>query len=165
MHEKAPKNTASTAIMPLFPEVKEFLLNFKAYQTRCSAILGKKHKGDHIVRRSDGAKIDLNYLNNRLQKTLNRIDEPIVTLHELRHSTAILLRSLGYPDNVIMSWLRHADIQSTMHYAHDNMRVKMIAVGPMRQLFLENPGESENGILPFEFSSNGVATNPLAATN
>ncbi|WP_413815484.1 tyrosine-type recombinase/integrase [Christensenella hongkongensis] len=79
---------------------------------------------DIIIKRNDGKRFDLHYLNDRLKKILIQNNLPIVTLHELRHSTASLLRSMGFSVFEIQSWLRHSDIDATLLYAHDNLANK-----------------------------------------
>ena len=130
LHEKRPKSKASRAPMPLMPFVKSFLVRIKEYQEKCAEFYGNRFEENDYVccRKADGCPFGLDYLNKRLQKDLERINiEPVITQHELRHSTATLLRSLGFAEQEIQSWLRHADLETTIHYAHDNIKVKLRA--------------------------------------
>lgn len=142
VHEKKPKNKASCCSMPLLPIVKEFLVRLQQHQLLCEKMYGQAYtKNDYVLKRSDGLQPGLDYLNGRLKDTLVLLHEStIVTLHQLRHSTATLLRSIGMEDSTIQSWLRHADIQSTMHYAHDDgLTVKLIAGEQMNNIFVLEP--------------------------
>ncbi len=129
-HEKRPKSKASRAPMPLLPSVKSFLYRLREYQRKCAEFYGNRFaESDYVCcRRSDGSRFGLDHLNCRLQVDLRLLGiDPIITQHELRHSTATLLRSLGFPEQEIQSWLRHADLDTTMHYAHDNIKVRLRA--------------------------------------
>ncbi len=137
-HEKRPKSKASRAPMPLLPYVKSFLYRLREYQRKCAEFYGNRFvESDYICcRKSDGSRFGLDYLNGRLQKELRLLEiEPVITQHELRHSTATLLRSLGFAEQEIQSWLRHADLDTTMHYAHDNIKVRLRAGETLNSVF------------------------------
>lgn len=128
--EKRPKSKASRAPMPLLPVVKSFLIRLKQYQEKCAEFYGDCFTDSNYIccRKADGSRFGLDYINHRLKKDLKKLGiEPIITQHELRHSTATLLRSLGFAEQEIQSWLRHADLETTMHYAHDTVHVKVHA--------------------------------------
>lgn len=136
--EKQPKNKASRCAMPLIPSVKEYLLQLKARQAECAKFYGKQYQhNDYIVKRDNGEQIGMDYLNKRLQMLLEALEQPIVTLHELRHSTGTYLRSIGFSTQQIQSWLRHADIKSTMHYAHDTIELKTETANRMDSTFAQ----------------------------
>lgn len=135
-HEKNPKNRASKAAMPLVPQVKSFLLRLMNHREKCKKFYGDSYEDkDLLVSRDSGKRFGIHYLNKKLQKILAANNLPVVCLHELRHSTATLLRSLGYSAQEIQSWLRHADIKSTMRYAHDNLEIKKKAAEKLNSLF------------------------------
>ncbi len=124
-HEKSPKNESSQCAMPLIPDVKAFLLRLKAHQEECRLLYGDRFaENDYVVKQDNGEQAGLDFLNKNLQRILAKENQPVVTLHGLRHSTATFLRSLGYSVPMIQSWLRHGDIKSTMRYAHDNLDLK-----------------------------------------
>ena len=136
--EKRPKSKASRAPMPLMPFVKSFLYRLKEYQRKCTEFYGQHFdENDYICcRKADGSRFGLGYLNNRLAKDLTILGiQPVITQHELRHSTATLLRSLGFAEQEIQSWLRHADLDTTMHYAHDSIKVRMRASKVLNSVF------------------------------
>jgi hypothetical protein len=43
---------------------------------------------------------------------------PLTTFHDLRHSFATACAMAGVPLRKLMEWMGHADIQTTMIYAH-----------------------------------------------
>ena len=134
--EKRPKNKASLAPMPLMPNVKEFLQILKNKQAACARAFGKQyHQNDYICKWQDGRPFEYKYVNTVLGRVLKQNKLPHRTLHELRHSTATLLRAQGFSLQEIQSWLRHGDIKSTMRYAHDDIDVKMNASDRLNSIF------------------------------
>ncbi|MCA9566280.1 MAG: site-specific integrase [Myxococcales bacterium] len=66
---------------------------------------------------------DGGYLTNsccwkRLQLVQRSAGMPFTSVHDLRHSYASQLAMAGVPLSVIQSYLGHADIETTMRYAH-----------------------------------------------
>jgi integrase len=59
---------------------------------------------------------------NKIVKNINAEKElvPKIRIHDLRHSAATLLLSMGVPIEVIKRYLRHADLSATQIYAHDD---------------------------------------------
>ena len=50
---------------------------------------------------------------------------PHIRFHDLRHSSATYLHSLGFSLKEIQTWLRHSDIRTTMNiYTHIDMDAK-----------------------------------------
>lgn len=136
--EKNPKNKASRAPMPLMLCMREFLLKLKKQQEEQAQLLGKQyHRNDYICKWEDGRPFEYKYINTVLMRILKKSGLPQITLHELRHSTATLLRTQGFSIQEIQSWLRHADIKSTMRYAHDDIEIRMSASSSLNGLFGE----------------------------
>ncbi len=127
IYNKRPKNKASRSAMPLTASIKSLLKKLQEHQIVCEKLFGKYYEhNNYVIKRDDGKCLGMEYLNKKLQRALEENNLPIVTLHELRHSTATLLRSCGYSVLDIQSWLRHANIESTMIYAHDNFNIKKL---------------------------------------
>ena len=55
-----------------------------------------------------------------------------VTMHTLRHTTAMNLLSAGVDISVIALWLGHADTHSTDAYLHADMAIKQAAIDRTR---------------------------------
>ena len=135
--EKRPKDKASLAPMPLMPNVKEYLLALKKQQTAYAKAFGKQYyQNDYICKWQDGRPFEYKYVNNVLGRVLKKNKLPHRTLHELRHSTASLLRAQGFSLQEIQSWLRHGDIKSTMRYAHDDIDVRINASEGLNGIFV-----------------------------
>ena len=134
--EKSPKNKASLAPMPLMPNVKDYLLVLKKQQAAYAKAFGKQyHHNDYICKWQDGRPFEYKYVNSVLGRVLKKNKLPHRTLHELRHSTASLLRAQGFSLQEIQSWLRHGDIKSTMRYAHDDIDVRINASERLNGIF------------------------------
>lgn len=74
----------------------------------------------------DGTLISPDYVSHHFKLLLEKNDMPIIRFHDLRHSAATYLLSLGFNMKEVSVWLGHGDIQTTMNiYAHvgtENMR-------------------------------------------
>ena len=67
---------------------------------------------------------------------------PHIRFHDLRHSSASYLKYLGFDLKDIQTWLRHADIQTSMDlYTHLDMEAKTEIANKLNSRFT---GFSEN---------------------
>lgn len=113
------KSKSSRRTMPLFPEVEECLKRLYERQKRMQAVMKKGYtKNPEICTWDDGHLVRPDYVTTRFRELLAKYGMPPLTFHELRHSTASLLLSQGFSLQEIKEWLGHADIKSTMIYAH-----------------------------------------------
>lgn len=66
-----------------------------------------------------GTTLGERYLSNHFKSILAKNDLPNIRFHDLRHSCATLLISLGVHPRIVMETLRHSQISTTMNiYAH-----------------------------------------------
>ena len=75
---------------------------------------------DYICTMFDGQLMRPDYVTKHFKKVLTKNGLPVVRFHDLRHSSAKYLKYLGFDPKDIQTWLRHADIQTTL-----NMYIKM----------------------------------------
>ena len=61
-------------------------------------------------------------------KAVPTISKEPVTTHVFRHSTAVHLLAAGVDVTVIQSWLGHAQLETTNHYAQANLETKRKAL-------------------------------------
>jgi integrase len=80
---------------------------------------------DFVFTNTVGGPVALEDLRDRVfNPTIKRIQTeymlPKIRIHDLRHSAATLLRSLGIDIKTIQRYLRHADLSATQIYTHDD---------------------------------------------
>ena len=114
------KNDSSFRSFPLLPEVKEILLSLKAQEQENKRLFGKSYNNnDYIFKWQDGTPFNPNYITRKWSKLLSQYNLRHIRFHDLRHSCASLLVSLGFTIKDIQEWLGHSDIQTTANiYAH-----------------------------------------------
>jgi integrase len=71
-----------------------------------------------VFHRSDGSHLSNNCLWKPMQRNIKRAGVPKIAFHDMRHSYASQLVMGGVPMKAIQEYLGHADITTTMRYAH-----------------------------------------------
>ncbi|MDR0935829.1 MAG: site-specific integrase, partial [Oscillospiraceae bacterium] len=114
------KSTSSYRSFPLTNDVREMLLALKATEKENRRLFGKEyHENDYIFKRDDGTLFRPDFVTGKFGDLLKKYDLPHIRFHDLRHSCASLLISLGFSLKDIQEWLGHADITTTANiYAH-----------------------------------------------
>jgi integrase len=75
----------------------------------------------------DGNPMKPDYVSRHFKRLLKKNGIKPVRFHDLRHSSASYLKYLGFDLKDIQTWLRHADIQTSMNlYTHLDMEAKTI---------------------------------------
>ena len=83
-----------------------------------------------------GGYLDPAHLRQRFDKLLKEEGLPDVRFHDLRHSAATILLSLGVPAKVVQEILGHSQISMTMDiYSHVLPDMQQEAMGKMNNLF------------------------------
>ena len=124
------KNKASNRTLPLLANVKEYLLSLEAQQARDKGTFGNAyHDTDYICRWPDGRPLEPDYVTRKFSQVIVQAEMPPIRFHDLRHTTASILLSLGFSIKDIGDWLGHSDYSTTANiYAHlDLSRKKDIA--------------------------------------
>jgi Site-specific recombinase XerD len=70
-------------------------------------------ESDYVFTWSDGRLIRPDYVSSGFQKILQRHNLRYIRFHDLRHSCASILISMGYSLKEIQEWLGHSDIKMT----------------------------------------------------
>ncbi len=93
-----------------------------------------------------GGYLDPSHLRQRFDKLLNEAGLPDVRFHDLRHSAATILLSIGVPAKVVQEILGHSQISMTMDiYSHVLPDMQQEAMSKMNDLFRHDVLEgSEN---------------------
>lgn len=109
------------------PDIKELLLKLKAQQEKDKAFFGDMyHDCDYVFRWSDGRPFSPDYVTDKFQKLLKEHKLPKIRFHELRHSAASNLLSMGFSLKDVQEWLGHSDIKTTANiYGHLDAKRKM----------------------------------------
>jgi integrase len=114
------KTKSSYRSFPLTDDVRELFVALKAAETENRKLFGKEyHANDYIFKWDDGRPFAPDYVTSKFGDLLKKYDLPHIRFHDLRHSCASLLISLGFSLKDIQEWLGHADITTTANiYAH-----------------------------------------------
>ena len=120
------KTESSHRFYPLLADFKKVLLDIKKRQAQNKLLMGKSYvKTDYVFCWEDGRPFSPDYVSQRFQLILKNNDLRKIRFHDLRHSTASVLVSMGYNLKDIQEWLGHADIKTTANiYAHLDMTRK-----------------------------------------
>lgn len=124
------KNESSRRSFPLTLEIKTLLLEMKAQQEADKKLCGKSYvDSGYVFRWPDGHPFAPDYVSKHFAKLLEMHGFPHIRFHELRHSSASNLLSMGYTLKDVQEWLGHSDIKMTANvYGHlDVQRKKTLA--------------------------------------
>jgi len=122
------KNNPSYRTMPIMPEVKAALMAQWNRQQEHKRRAGKSYNTqyyDYIFTDVLGNIIKPNYVSASFPDVLLRHDIRRVRFHDLRHTCASLLVQKEIPLIKVKEWLGHADITTTMKYAHLDVNSKI----------------------------------------
>ena len=120
--------------------VKQHLITEKEKQRQMDKTMGEGYiQNDYVCKWENGRPFEVSYLNCVLTRTLKHLGLPHIRFHDLRHSTATYLLSLGLSMKEIQEWLRHSDISTTMNiYTHVDMTMKKNTADKINALFKHN---------------------------
>ena len=120
IEKQGTKNSSSYRTLQLTDEIITILANKKREQTKNKLLFGASYiNNDYVIKRQDGSAFVPNTFTVNIQRIMSKAGLPPVRLHDLRHTTASMLLSLGFNLKEIQAWLGHSDIGTTMNiYAH-----------------------------------------------
>ena len=121
------KNNASRRSFPMTKDVKALLLSMKEQQEKDKAFFGDMyHDSQYVFRWNDGRLFAPDYVSRNFRRLLKKYDLPNIRFHELRHSAASNLLSMGFSLKDVQEWLGHSDIKTTANiYGHLDAKRKM----------------------------------------
>ena len=114
------KNASSRRSFPLVPEIKKLLLEIKQQEQGNRKAFGKEYpESDYIFKWDDGRPFSPDFVSQKFSRLLKQHNLPHIRFHELRHSCASMLISMGFNLKDIQEWLGHSDIKMTANiYSH-----------------------------------------------
>lgn len=116
------KNNASYRSMPLDDSFYNYLVELKAKQKENKRLFGASYNNEYaeyVCVNDLGNLITPNYISKTFKRILEKNNMRHIRFHDLRHSSASLLLSLGYPMKNIQMWLGHSSFNTTANiYAH-----------------------------------------------
>ena len=116
------KTEARYRVLPLDDQLMEFFSEVKEHQEWNKKVCGNsysKEYPDHVCVNAMGELINPDYVSDTFPKLLKRHGLKHIRFHDLRHSCASLLLSLGYSMKEIQEWLGHSNFQTTANiYSH-----------------------------------------------
>ena len=116
---------------PLTVTTREIMTAYLAErQSKPSAALFCGPRGQHLSR--DALEHRLARHVTTATKTCPSLAEKKITMHTLRHTTAMNLLAAGIDISVIAIWLGHQNIHSTNAYLHADMTIKQTAIDRTR---------------------------------
>jgi len=121
------KNESSNTTLPLALMIANRLKQWKAQQLEHKILQPNDYIDEgYICTQTDGSLILPNYVSHHFSLLLAKNGMPHIRFHDLRHSSASYLKYLGFDLKDIQTWLRHADIQTSMDlYTHLDMSAKV----------------------------------------
>lgn len=130
------KNASSRRSFPLTPEAFEIFKAAKCQEEQNRIAFGKEyHENNYVFKWPDGHTYSPDYISERFRNLLKKHDLPHIRFHELRHSCASMLLSMGWNLKDVQEWLGHSDIKMTANiYSHlDTTRKTNIAESLMQR--------------------------------
>lgn len=124
------KNASSHRIFPLTDETIEIFKQMKNEETLNRKLYGSEYvPNDYVFKWPNGKPYSPDYITHRFNDLLKIHNLPHIRFHELRHSCASILLSMGWSLKDIQEWLGHSDIKMTANiYSHlDTTRKNSIA--------------------------------------
>ena len=129
------KNKSSLRTLPLVGSFREKLLAVKEQQEKNRSICGNAYNNEfsgYVFVDELGNIIKPNYVTTTFGNLLKKHGLRQIRFHDLRHSCASLLLSLGVPMKQIQEWLGHSDISTTSNiYAHLDYQSKVSSAEAM----------------------------------
>jgi integrase len=124
------KNASSHRTFPLIPEAIVIFRAAKNQESQNRIAFGREYQeNSYVFKWADGHTYSPDYISHRFNDLLKKHSLPHIRFHELRHSCASMLISMGWTLKDVQEWLGHSDIKMTANiYSHlDTARKSNIA--------------------------------------
>jgi len=120
------KNDSSYTAFPMSEKIEMELQRWKKHQIEMKTLQPNDYEDNgYICTKANGQLLATDFVSQHFAWLLKKNGMPHIRFHDLRHSSASYLKSLGFDLKDIQVWLRHKDIQTTMNlYTHLDMEAK-----------------------------------------
>lgn len=123
LQTKKPKTKNSSRVITLLDNAVLFLKDLKNNQRQRK--LQYNVPLDFILNWEDGRPMDPHYISEQFPKVLKQHNLPVIRFHDLRHTHATLLLSLGISPKIISERLGHSTVAFTLDtYSHVNIKMQ-----------------------------------------
>lgn len=131
------KNASSYRTLPITPSIKKLLLMQKEKQQKNKILCGKDYcENDYVLTWDDGTVISPNYITRTFHHKIQETDLPPVRVHDLRHSAASNLLSMGFSIKEVQEWLGHSLPSTTLNfYSHIDTSSKSNIADRLEKLY------------------------------
>ncbi len=133
------KSETSRRELPLCKGMIEYFQNVRRKIENNREIVGNEYNlkyADYVCVNPLGNLIQPDYVSDVFGKLLERNGLRKIRFHDLRHSCATLLLSLGYNMKDIQEWLGHSDFMITANtYTHSDIKNKVRMINSVDELF------------------------------
>jgi len=130
------KNSSSYRILPMPLFIKDILRNIKRMQAEYKLMQPNDYIDEgYVFTHPDGRIITPNYVTRHFKWLLKQNGLHEIRFHDLRHSSASYLLSLGFGMKEIQMWLGHENISTAMDvYAHIDASAKTEMMAGLSQV-------------------------------
>lgn len=114
------KNKSSMRSLPMLGESKKFLLAIKSKQEEEKRLCGKGYTNSgYVCCWPDGKPYAVSIVSRNFAKYIKSLGLPVIRYHDLRHSAASILVSIGCNVKEVSAFLGHRQVSTTLNiYAH-----------------------------------------------
>lgn len=123
----ATKNQKSNRIFPLVEATRKVFLDIQKKQKENNKLCPNDYiKSDYVFTDILGKLLGTSYVSKRFTRLLKKNNLRVIRFHDLRHSSATYLHSLGFSAKELQEWLGHSNIGITMNiYTHSSIKEKL----------------------------------------
>lgn len=147
------KTIQSNRTLPLYPEIKEALLEKKKRISLNQQLYKSYYNNnylDYVCVKDNGELINPDTITHRFQKILKRNNLKKIRFHDLRHTIATELNANGVDIKAIAEFLGHSNLSTTKRYAHPDPRIKQYVAQTYENLINQAKNVSNNNTPPIK---------------
>ena len=143
IYADATKSRSSCRTLPLTNSMKDYLMEVRKKQQQEKEFLGPAYvDSGYVCVAADGTPLTPNVVSMHFRCMIRKSGLPYIRFHDLRHSVATLLHSVGRDIQDIQGWLGHSDISTTANiYSHFLYSAKRDMADSMEAALSGKPGK------------------------